>query len=173
MSVPITQYETYELLSAYDKLVGFQYDEKPQEEEPITHTIEDIRKEILRRMNLGIPQEGKESTASLKSVEHPKKEDGEITTLLDAKYKFVHNTPGRDGTSFDFDVSLQIDTTKYATHYPNGSPQETKPISITLEFGELKTKTIEDAFAKLSEWCARAATALHHAPKKFSFQLPF
>ena len=181
MNPSITQYEPYELLSAYDKMQEQRHvepeknpnPEEIEDEEKFPFSEEEIRKELLRRMNLTIPEENRQVRAKLKSISHPKgHENREIENLHTAAYQFCHSTPGRDGSTLDFDVILTLDTTEYATHYPNGDPQKVACVSIQLEFGELKTCTVDDAFAKLSEWCQRASIALKLAPAKLKNSIP-
>lgn len=174
----ISQYLPYELLNAYDNAQEqtFQKEENPEfipENSPSPHSLSQIRNEIQRRLDASLPDENQKTRIQLKSINPVRLSDGqEIKNQLAARYQLFHNTQGRSGTVLDFDVVITLDNENYVEKDSKGEPKIIPRIKIALEFGEIQTENIPDAFAKLSEWCDRAAVALKTAPKQLKHSFP-
>jgi len=146
----ITELEPYELLGLY-------------ESDKQNANKEKARKEILRRLNLYTPESHRDCNIKLNRLEPVKLgPDKTSSTLSTAKYTLSHNTHGAQGTTYEFDVTMEYDTADYAEKFPSGQPQEIKRVKATVDLGTVEAHTVEDCFNKLSEWCLRAAKALHN-----------
>ena len=69
---------------------------------------------------------------------------------IEVHYEASHSTPGREGTTYAFDVTLKL--------LPNGTA------TVAVDMGTVEKPTAEEAIAKMSEWFQRAAEALKKKP---------
>ena len=83
-------------------------------------------------------------------------ERGKETENLVATYKVFHSTPGREGTTLDFTVTLS------QVH-----PLNTKFVA-KVHFDNCEGDSPAEALKRLGGWCARAAEAIEKADPGFS-----